>query len=226
MVRFLGAVISFIITVYLAKHGLDLWKSNKKIKSLLFWYFAFCGIMVIVTFIIGTNTTSTTTNQSTEQIHKQSSKKTNKSKTSLFGNKKNIDSNSNKDAKKATKVVKKWIDQDKGWADGSLDEDGNPTDNGTPNPTYAWANFVNDVKVTGDSSNYQLEINLGGADELTKVEKNEVVHKANSAATAALVSEGMLDTDKARDKLYVTIKSGNVVVGHTKVLNHSEIKWY
>lgn len=49
---------------------------------------------------------------------------------------------SNKKLKKANKEMKAYLKQNQGFAEGTLDENGNPTDNGTPNSEFDYATYV------------------------------------------------------------------------------------
>ena len=49
---------------------------------------------------------------------------------------------SKKKLKKVNKEMKAYLQEDQGFAEGTLDENGNPTDNGTPNPEFDYATYV------------------------------------------------------------------------------------
>ena len=47
------------------------------------------------------------------------------------------------------KEISDTLTQSKGWANGTLDENGSSTDSGSANDEFDWANYVTKIKYTG-----------------------------------------------------------------------------
>ncbi|MBC6911367.1 hypothetical protein DT304_09060, partial [Lactobacillus reuteri] len=51
--------------------------------------------------------------------------------------------------KSINKEISDTLAQSKGWANGTLDENGSSTDSGSANDEFDWANYVTKIKYTG-----------------------------------------------------------------------------
>lgn len=101
-----------------------------------------------------------------------------------------------------------------GWAYGTIDENGNPTDNGEPNPEYTPWLFVHSIKY--DGSNIDVKVTADFL-ELYDSEKDSLA----SSIQGVVMSYGSLDE---RPHLYVY--NGENSYGGSKILSSNEFKWY
>lgn len=151
-----------------------------------------------------------------------SSKKESSAKTS--SNKKESSTKTSSSKKKADSINTKLMEsltEDQGFANGTLDENGNPTQNGTKNPQYNWATHVQKILWKDNG----IEVYIYDADNLTESQLTTVAQSAQSAATSVLYDNGKIDDSKVSDGVFTTVYSGNKAIGHSKVFSPKEFKW-
>lgn len=109
------------------------------------------------------------------------------------------------------------LTQSKGWALGLLDADGHPTENGSPNSGFEWALFIISVKVENENkATVFVDYSFIGLNENEKtyvldVLQNNIQNELYGASTP--------------NSVYLTIYSGNNIIGLSRVLNTREYKW-
>lgn len=151
-----------------------------------------------------------------------SSKKESSAKTS--SNKKESSTKTSSSKKKADSINTKLMEsltEDQGFANGTLDENGNPTQNGTKHPQYNWATHVQKILWKDNG----IEVYIYDADSLTESQLTTVAQSAQSAATSVLYDNGKIDDSKVSDGVFTTVYSGNKAIGHSKVFSPKEFKW-
>lgn len=104
-----------------------------------------------------------------------------------------------------------------GWALGLLDRDGYPTENGTPDPYFAWALFIVDAQVENENK----AIVLVGSEfmSLSEYEKTSIIDYLQN------VIQNELYGASTPNSVYITIYAGNNIIGKSKILNMREYKW-
>lgn len=147
---------------------------------------------------------------------KSSSKKESSTKTSSASS-----SSSKKKTDSINDKLMKSLTEDQGFANGTLDENGNPTQNGTKNPQYNWATHVQKILWKDNG----IEVYIYDADNLTESQLTTVAQSAQSAATSVLYDNGKIDDSKVSDGVFTTVYSGNKAIGHSKVFSPKEFKW-
>lgn len=157
-----------------------------------------------------TSSASSSSAQSSSKA-KSSSKKESSAKTS--SSKKKSDSINDK--------LMKSLTEDQGFANGTLDENGNPTQNGTKNPQYNWATHVERLLWRDDN----IEVYIADADQLSNAQLTTIAQSAQSAATSVLYDDGKIDDSKVSDGVFTTVYSGNKAIGHSKAFSPKEFKW-
>lgn len=153
---------------------------------------------------------------------KSSSKKESSAKTS--NSKKESSTKASSSKKKADSINTKLMEsltEDQGFANGTLDENGNPTQNGTKNPQYNWATHVERLLWRDDN----IEVYIADADQLSNAQLTTIAQSAQSAATSVLYDDGKIDDSKVSDGVFTTVYSGNKAIGHSKVFSPKEFKW-
>lgn len=151
-----------------------------------------------------------------------SSKKESSAKTS--SNKKESSTKTSSSKKESDSINDKLMEsltEDQGFANGTLDENGNPTQNGTKNPQYNWATHVQKILWKDNG----IEVYIYDADNLTESQLTTVAQSAQSAATSVLYDNGKIDDSKVSDGVFTTVYSGNKAIGHSKVFSPKEFKW-
>ncbi|APX73145.1 hypothetical protein M5C72_08635 [Companilactobacillus allii] len=125
--------------------------------------------------------------------------------------------------KKINKSMAKSIKEDKGFADGTLDENGNPTQNGTPNHAFDWANYVVKIKMSG-----KKRVNVHVTTEfssLSKSDKNNVALKAQNTALQGMEDHKNVKEETYTEGLYTVLYRDGDYVGRSKMSNFKQFKW-
>ncbi|MDM8220013.1 hypothetical protein [Limosilactobacillus mucosae] len=154
---------------------------------------------------------STKTSSASSSNAKSSSKKESSTKTS--SSKKKSDSINDK--------LMKSLTEDQGWANGTLDKDGNPVQNGEKFPQFNWATHVQKILWKDNG----IEVYIYDADNLTESQLTTVAQSAQSEATAILLTEEKISDNESTQGVHTTVYSGNEVIGHSKVFSPKEFKW-
>ena len=153
---------------------------------------------------------------------KSSSKKESSAKTS--SSKKESSTKTSSSKKKSDSIndkLMKSLTEDQGWANGTLDKDGNPVQNGEKFPQFNWATHVQKILWKDNG----IEIYIYDADNLTESQLTTIAQSAQSAATATLLTEGKISDNESTQGVHTTVYSGNEVIGHSKVFSPKEFKW-
>lgn len=153
---------------------------------------------------------------------KSSSKKESSAKTS--SSKKESSTKTSSSKKKSDSIndkLMKSLTEDQGWANGTLDKDGNPVQNGEKFPQFNWATHVQKTLWKDNG----IEVYIYDADDLTESQLTTVAQSAQSAATATLLTEGKISDNESIQGIHTTVYNGNDVIGHSKVFSPKEFKW-
>lgn len=153
---------------------------------------------------------------------KSSSKKESSAKTS--SSKKESSTKTSSSKKKSDSIndkLMKSLTEDQGWANGTLDKDGNPVQNGEKFPQFNWATHVQKILWKDNG----IEVYIYDADNLTESQLTTVAQSAQSAATATLLTEGKISDNESIKGIHTTVYSGNNVIGHSKAFSPKEFKW-
>ena len=153
---------------------------------------------------------------------KSSSKKESSAKTSSSKKESSTKtSSSKKESDSINDKLMKSLTEDQGWANGTLDKDGNPVQNGEKFPQFNWATHVQKILWKDNG----IEVYIYDADNLTESQLTTVAQSAQSAATATLLTEGKISDKESIQGIHTTVYSGNNVIGHSKVFSPKEFKW-
>lgn len=153
---------------------------------------------------------------------KSSSKKESSAKTS--SSKKESSTKTSSSKKKSDSIndkLMKSLTEDQGWANGTLDKDGNPVQNGEKFPQFNWATHVQKILWKDNG----IEVYIYDADNLTESQLTTVAQSAQSEATAILLTEEKISDNESTQGVHTTVYSGNEVIGHSKVFSPKEFKW-
>lgn len=129
-----------------------------------------------------------------------------------------------KTIKKANKALKKALKEDQGFATGKLDENGKPTDNGTPNEKYDYATYVKSLTYqTSGAVKVQMNEKLT---TLNTAQMDEIANKIQGLANSTLMVEEVIKPEDASKGVYLNFYYGKRAIGHSLVSDHSKFKWY
>lgn len=119
------------------------------------------------------------------------------------------------------------LEQDKGWANGTLDENGNSTDSGTPYDEYAWANYIKKIKYKSGELNIIVE---PGLMDLSKRERNQVLHQAQKQAVSTIGDYKSMTAEDDSEGFSTNVFNGgtdpNLPVATTKTFDNWKFKWF
>lgn len=110
-------------------------------------------------------------------------------------------------------ALAKDLAQSQGWANGKLDENGNPSDNATPNAAFAWSNSIDSVTinanhiVTAQATNAVLA--LSKTDQRSLAE-----HVAKSSLAVLIELNKASDSEINAGRLFTSLKVGKRYVSH------------
>ena len=169
---------------------------------------------------------SSSSTQSSSKTKSSSAKESSKTKSSSKeeSSTKTSSASSSSSKKKTSSINSKLSDElalDQGWANGTLDKDGNPVQNGEKFPQFNWATHVERLLWRDDN----IEVYIADADQLSNAQLTTIAQSAQSAATSVLYDNGKIDDSKVSDGVFTTVYSGNKAIGHSKVFSPKEFKW-
>ncbi|MEG0255406.1 hypothetical protein [Vagococcus sp.] len=118
---------------------------------------------------------------------------------------------------KYNKDIAENLELKKGWANGSIDEDGNSTDTGEPNPEYTVWLIVSEIKVN-DPKNIDVKV-TADFEALPTGQKSEIA----STIQGMVLSSTVVDGETKRYPIY--FYNGKNALGGSKVLEPTEFKW-
>lgn len=168
-----------------------------------------------------TSSASSSSAQSSSKTKSSSAQSSSKAKSNSKKESSTKTSSSKKKSDSINDKLMKSLTEDQGWANGTLDKDGNPVQNGEKFPQFNWATHVQKILWKDNG----IEVYIYDADNLTESQLTTVAQSAQSAATATLLTEGKISDKKSIQGIHTTVYSGNNVIGHSKVFSPKEFKW-
>lgn len=121
------------------------------------------------------------------------------------------------DYTEANKTIAEHLKEDQGFALGTLDNDGNPTENGTPNDSFAWSLVVTEIKFD-DIGDLEVRV-TADFESLSDDDKTEI---ARSCQNIGVLYGG----DPDYKKPFTTVYLGENALGHSKILTSTDFTWY
>lgn len=131
---------------------------------------------------------------------------------------------SKKKLKQVNKEMKAYLKQNQGFTEGTLDENGNPTTNGTPNPDFEFATYVDKIKIN-KSKQANVYFNAKITD-LSLDELDEISTKVSSMINGCLMENGRITNDEYKQGTFLSFYYGKKAIGHSKLSNYKTFKWY
>lgn len=121
--------------------------------------------------------------------------------------------NDNQGTSEINEELKKYLDVNKGWALGTLNSYGEPTENGSPNPEYKNWVYVKSIIYSDDSVDMQVTADFLS---LSTAEKDKLA----SSAQGMTASIALLD-----DRPHIYVYNGDNSYGGSKILSANKYKW-
>ena len=119
-------------------------------------------------------------------------------------------------------TVAKDLKLDQGWAEGSLDEDGNPTENGTPNDDFAWSIVIDKVVYEGDTLRVYVK---RGFKQLDTEDRQAVIESAMRASYSGINKFKKMEQEDIKKGLFTEVYLDSTPIGRSKLSNHYEFSW-
>lgn len=167
---------------------------------------------------VATDTTEESVAESAEESNEEPENETTEAKEV-----EDEESKENEQIEKINKMLSERVEQTKGWALGTLDADGNPTETGEPNPYYDYALYIREISYDGNNLEMQTD---AGFSELSEEQKTIVATQSQNIASTVIGEVEDWETDKYQNRLYLTVFNGENALGHSKILDVNEFKWY
>lgn len=112
--------------------------------------------------------------------------------------------------------------EDKGFASGTLDENGNESDSGIPNPEFNWALTIDDIKYSDNFLTITVNDNFLDYNES---DAQDALNRAQNAAYQFIGEDEDWSEEKYRDGIYTSVKYNNNQIAESKLTNPKEFKW-
>lgn len=144
----------------------------------------------------------------------------------VFFKKKAKKKNSKNDSVKLKKIntqIQKGLETSKGFALGELDENGKPTENGTPNPAFNWSIVVKRIKYTKEK-----RVNVFVTESFKNLSSKEKSHVALMAQNKAMIHVGEAEKfsdEKYREGLFTFIYLNDGIIGKSQYTDYKDFKW-
>lgn len=120
--------------------------------------------------------------------------------------------------------IAKTLKEEQGWANGTLDQNGNPIQNGTPNSNFSFATLISSIQYGSDN---QIKVQVEpGFLALTDVAKAQAADKVQGLALAAASESMKVSDDLFTGGIGSYYYYGQRAIGHTKILDHHKYTWY
>lgn len=159
-----------------------------------------------------TETTQTEVTKETEEKKKQKTKEKTKETKST---KKKEPMYTDEEYNAVNAEMREHLLQSLGWALGELDENGEPTENGTPNPDFNWALFVDEISLDKDHDQINIYVTPEFSD-LSEEDKQQV------AKTAQNVSISYVKDNKRN---FAVVYQNGKQIGMSRITDVSEFKF-
>ncbi|WP_461213324.1 hypothetical protein [Lacticaseibacillus sp. GG6-2] len=124
-------------------------------------------------------------------------------------------------------AIAKSLKQDQGFAAGTLDANGKPTTNGTPNASFDWSTYVISIKVSKSGSDYKVQGQVGAkVNALTDDSKKGLALHIQNLALATLSELNKASDEALTNGLFTDVKSGKLAVVQSHLTDYKEFRVY
>lgn len=111
--------------------------------------------------------------------------------------------------------IAQWVAENKGWAMGTLDRNGNPDPNAEPLPEYADWFYVSSIVYDGNGVIVDV---LADFQNFSEERKSSLISDCQGVARACIGGDYSFP--------FVEVRNGELAYGCSKALNVQEFKWY
>lgn len=134
--------------------------------------------------------------------------------------------------KSTNKTIARDLKDAKGWADGTLDENGNPIENGEPNEEYSWATYIKGIKYSASNKEELGELTVqvySEFNELSKSQKNDIMNMVEKSAISSIIEHQSLTTEDTSHGIYTSVNlvdgDTTLPLGNSKPTNYQKFSW-
>lgn len=217
---FIFILISSIASLAIIAYPIIYLVLRKSHPQLKFWKIEGILLGISVAFnILSINNGTSTKNKTgsspkTEQVKLPSVSENNSSYSSTH----NTTSETETDLSKLNTQIALDLEQDKGFANGTLDENGQPVDQPlAPNPDFEFANYIDDLK-------------FAAADEVTVQVSSEFMYlppesKDQIASRVRGLALSVASTTQPNQNIHLVFKRGTRQIGRTAITQNNHFKW-
>ena len=125
-----------------------------------------------------------------------------------------IESSSSDESDSVNTQIAAYLDQNKGFANGTLDENANPV--------FNWALTINEM----DYEENLLKVNVNDNFlTLSQTDASSAILSAQNAAVSIVSESENWDMDKASDGIFTQIYYNGNIIGRSKMTDVKEFKW-
>lgn len=168
--------------------------------------------------------TSSSNNEvsSSKSVKNSSSASSNNVASSSDGSSENSSSSAQtKNVEQANAAISERLTQAQGWANGTLDPNGNPTNNGTPNSAYNWAKIVTSIKYAENELTIYVNKDYVG---MSKEQFANYMYMAENSALNALSEANIINESAVKNGLYTRVFDGGTKIAQSKITDRHQFK--
>lgn len=123
--------------------------------------------------------------------------------------------------KEVNAYLSQSLEEDHNFALGKLDENGNPTENGTPDPDMQYSLNITDLSFDNDGVLVaQVDPNFM---ELPENERHEIASQLQGKGELALMMKANIQPEDHH--VFLSVRFNSDILGHSNMSNPSEIEW-
>lgn len=130
--------------------------------------------------------------------------------------------------KKINIEIRKRLKEDQGFALGQLDENGHPTENGTPNLAFAWSVVVKRIEYENNGNNGKGMVKVYVTDSfkgLSTKERDHVALMSQNVAGSIVGESYKFSMEEYRNGLMTLVSCDGNIIGKSKFTDQKEFKW-
>lgn len=165
--------------------------------------------------------TSSTSNANSNNVKNSSSSSSDVTSSSVNSSESSSSSAQTKNVEQANAAISERLSQSQGWANGTLDPNGDPTNAGTPNPAYNWAKIITSIKYAENELTIYVNKDYIG---LPKTQFASYMTRAENASLNALQEAGIINDADVQKGLYTRVFDGDTKLAQSKVTDLHQFK--
>lgn len=159
---------------------------------------------------------------SSESVKNSSSASSNNVASSSDDSSKNSSSSAQtKNVEQANAAISERLTQAQGWANGTLDSNGNSTNSVTPNSAYNWAKIITSIKYAENELTIYVNKDYVG---MSKEQFANYMYMAENSALNALSEANIINENAVKNGLYTRVFDGDTKIAQSKITDRHQFK--